>query len=84
MRSVTSRYKSIFIVGFVVTGSRTWQCTIAAPALAASIALSAISAGVTGTAGFFSGVGAEPVTAQEIIVGCIGLPFISAYRHVCT
>jgi hypothetical protein len=41
--------------------------------LAASIALAAISAGVTGTAGFFSGVGAEPVTAHEIIVGCIQL-----------
>jgi len=32
------------------------------------MALLAISKGVTGTAGFLSGVGADPVTAQEIIV----------------
>jgi len=33
------------------------------------MALAAISAGVTGTAGFLSGVvGADPVTAHEIIV----------------
>src|SRR5690242_12522638 len=41
--------------------------TTAAPALAASMADCAICAGVTGTAGFFPGVSAEPVTAQAII-----------------
>jgi hypothetical protein len=37
------------------------------PALAASIAESAICSGVTGTAGLRPGVSAEPVTAQEMI-----------------
>ena len=50
-----------------VLGSRTWMCTIAAPALAASIAEEAICSGVTGTAGFFPALSADPVTAQEII-----------------
>ena len=36
------------------------MCTIAAPALAASIAEAAICSGVTGTAGFLPGVSAEP------------------------
>jgi hypothetical protein len=39
-----------------------------APAFAASTALRTISDGVTGTAEFFSGVGADPVIAHEIIV----------------
>jgi hypothetical protein len=43
------------------------MCTIAAPALAASIADAAISLGVTGTAGLRERVSADPVTAQEII-----------------
>src|SRR5215831_17248393 len=55
------------MLGRVVSGLRTWQCTIAAPALAASIADWAICAGVTGTAGLRRGVSAEPVTAHEII-----------------
>src|ERR1044072_3576845 len=50
-----------------VFGSRTWICTIAAPALAASIAAVAICSGVTGTAGFFPTLSADPVTAHEII-----------------
>ena len=37
------------------------------------MALAAISAGVTGTAGFLSGGGAEPVTAQEMMVDGEGL-----------
>ena len=41
--------------------------TIDAPAEAASSAEAAISAGVTGTAGFFFGVSDEPVTAQVIM-----------------
>src|SRR3954451_15930900 len=55
------------MLGLVVLGSRTWMCTIAAPALAASRQELAICSGVTGTAGFLPGVSAEPVTAQEII-----------------
>ena len=55
------------MLGLVVLGSRTWICTIAAPALAASRQELAICSGVTGTAGFRPGVSAEPVTAQEII-----------------
>src|SRR5580704_19136946 len=63
------------MLGLVVAGSRTWMCTIAAPALAASIADCAIWAGVTGTAGFLPGVSAEPVTAQEImILRCMSAP----------
>src|SRR3954454_1325732 len=50
-----------------VFGSRTWICTIAAPALAASTADPAICSGVTGTAGFFPTLSADPVTAHEII-----------------
>src|SRR6185369_17696796 len=49
--------------------------TIAAPALAASIADCAICCGVTGTAGLRPGVSAEPVTAHEIItLRCMGTP----------
>src|SRR5437660_10204843 len=55
------------MLGRVVSGSRTWMCTMAAPAVAASMADCAICSGVTGTAGFFPGVSADPVTAQEII-----------------
>src|SRR6266436_7582324 len=55
------------MLGRVVTGSRTWMCTMAAQALAASMADCAICCGVTGTAGFFPGVSAYPVTAHEII-----------------
>jgi hypothetical protein len=42
--------------------------TIAAPAFSAAKAEFAISSGVTGTAGFFPGVGADPVTAHVMIV----------------
>src|SRR5215475_11263086 len=63
------------MLGLVVCGSRTWIWTMAAPALAASIADWAIWAGVTGTAGFFPGVSAEPVTAQAIItLRCMDAP----------
>ena len=55
------------MLGFVVFGSRTWMWTMAAPALAASIAEVAICSGVTGTAGLRPGVSAEPVTAHEMI-----------------
>src|SRR6516165_9382922 len=68
------------MLGLVVAGSRTWICTIAAPALAASIADCAICAGVTGTAGFLPGVSAEPVTAQAIITLRCMVPPADAYR----
>src|SRR3954451_10580441 len=55
------------MLGRPVFGSRTWMCTIAAPALAASIADEAICSGVTGTAGFLPTLSADPVTAHEII-----------------
>ena len=55
------------MLGLVVFGSRTWMCTIAAPALAASSAELAICSGVTGTAGLRPGVSAEPVTAHEMM-----------------
>ena len=55
MRSTTSAYSAPSMLGSVVFGSRTWMCTIAAPALAASIAEAAICSGVTGTAGFLPG-----------------------------
>src|SRR6516165_6831553 len=55
------------MLGRVVLGSRTWIWTMAAPALAASSADSAICLGVTGTAGLRAGVSAEPVTAHEIM-----------------
>src|SRR5215472_5591074 len=53
------------------------MCTIAAPALAASIADVAICSGVTGTAGLRPGVSAEPVTAQEMItLRCMVAPML--------
>ena len=56
------------MLGLVVFGSRTWTCTMAAPALAAaSSAEVAICSGVTGTAGLRPGVSAEPVTAHEMM-----------------
>src|SRR6516164_1047181 len=74
------------MLGLVVFGSRTWMCTIAAPALAASIADVAICSGVTGTAGLRLGVSAEPVTAHEIItLRCMlspaALPDHPAFAH---
>ena len=55
------------MLGLVVFGLRTWMWTTAAPALAASTQELAICSGVTGTAGFFPGESAEPVTAHEMI-----------------
>src|ERR1700731_1993781 len=55
------------MLGRVVCGSRTWICTMAAPALAASIEERAICSGLTGTAGFLPGESAEPGTAHEFM-----------------
>src|SRR5258707_3452843 len=69
------------MLGRVVTASRTWMCTMAAPALAASMADCAICCGVTEPAGFFPGVSADPVTAHEIItLRCMVAP-LPVYRH---
>src|SRR5215470_16743042 len=63
------------MLGLVVSGLRTWTWTMAAPALAASIADCAICAGVTGTAGLRPGVSADPVTAHEIMtLRCMAPP----------
>src|SRR3954471_16821288 len=56
------------MLGSVVFGLRTWMCTTAAPALAASRAEVAISSGVTGTAGFLGRVSNPPVSAQVMTV----------------
>src|SRR5215471_13057485 len=65
------------MLGLVLFGSRTWMCTMAAPALAASRADVAICAGVTGTAGLRLGVSAEPVTAHEMItLRCMVSPIL--------
>src|SRR5882724_7918897 len=80
------------MLGNAVFGSRTWICTMAAPALAASTAEAAICAGVTGTTGFFPTESADPVTAQDIItLRCMGVlsrrdvllsPHITALRRI--
>ena len=64
MRSVTSRYNSGARAGAPLSGSRTWQWTMAAPASAACRALSAMAAGERGTWGLRSWVAPAPVTAQ--------------------
>ena len=46
IRSITSPNRSMSVTGFPFSGSRTWIWTIAAPALAASTACCAISAGL--------------------------------------
>src|SRR5437870_5782258 len=61
------------------------MCTMAEPALAASIGEEAFCSGVTGTAGFLPGVSPDPVTAQEIItlrctVALPEFPFGTAYN----
>src|SRR5580704_19001602 len=73
------------MLGLVVCGLRTWMCTMAAPALAASIDERAICSGVTGTAGLRPGVSAEPVTAHEMItLRCIVPPrLLAARRRYC-
>src|ERR1043165_3875726 len=67
MQSAASAYSAPSMLGSVVLGSRTWIWTIAAPALAASIAEAAICSGVTGTAGFFPAASAAPGRAHEIM-----------------
>ena len=68
MRATISAKRSARIVPRPVSGSRACRCTIAAPARAASTALCAISAGVTGSAGFCSRLVRLPVTAQVRMV----------------
>src|SRR5688572_10350751 len=61
----------------VVCSLRTWMCTQAAPAFAASIDAAAICFGVTGKLGCFGLNGALPVTAQVIMT----LRFTGASRR---
>ena len=67
MRATTSRYRDTSRAPLPVAGSRTWQWTIAAPAFAASMAESAICAGVTGMSGCRPTVSPAPVTAQVMM-----------------
>src|SRR5699024_8482170 len=60
-----------------VSGSRAWTWAIVAPALAALIADSAISFGVTGTCGLLLVVSPAPVTAHDKIT--LLLMMISSY-----
>ena len=61
-----------------VSGSRTWQCTTAAPAFAAAMAELAICSGVTGTWGLLWAVTPEPVTAQVMKTSqFIAVPFVA-------
>src|SRR5690606_1490435 len=64
-------------------GSRTWQCTIAAPALAASMAAPAMCLGERGTCGLLSWVAPAPVMAAvtktfRFICRGITAPFLLA------
>ena len=51
--------------GLPVSGSRTWMCTIAAPAAFAATAESMICSGVTGIAALWPGTLMPPVIAHE-------------------
>ncbi len=61
------------MLGAPLCGSRTWMWTIEAPAPAASIAASAICAGVIGRPGCWSGLVMLPVTAQLMMTLSTGL-----------
>src|ERR1700736_3097484 len=65
------------MLGRPLSGSRTWMWQMAAPVFAAPMQASAISCGVTGSAGFCARVGKLPVTAQVKMVGFMTLPRIS-------
>ena len=67
-------------VGLPSPGSRAWRCRIAAPASAAPIACSAMSAGVTGRWGDMVGVWIAPVTAQEMIT--LSLPATAPHERI--
>ena len=67
IRSTTSRYNPTSRDPLPVSGSRTWMCTIVAPARAAAMPDSAICSGVTGTCSERPTVSPAPVSAQVII-----------------
>src|SRR6516165_8248029 len=71
------------MLGRPLSGSRTWMWQMAAPASAAPIQASAISCGVTGSAGFCARVGKLPVTAQVKMVGFMTLPRDSMTYRKC-
>ena len=55
------------MLNWPVCGSRTWMCTMAAPARAASTAEAAICSGVIGQCGLFVTLVSSPVTAQVMM-----------------
>src|SRR5436309_2899297 len=64
------------IDGLPDCGSRTWMCTMAAPASAASRLAVAICSGVIGRPGCCSGLVRLPVTAQVMMTfGCMWFSF---------
>jgi hypothetical protein len=67
MSATTSRKSSRDELGLPVSGSRTWMCTIAAPASWAPTADSTISSGVMGIAGLCPGTVMPPVIAALIM-----------------
>ena len=77
IRSATSAKSSLRIEFWPVSGSRTWQCATVAPALAASMAASAISFGVTGMAGCLPTVSPPPVTAQVSMTSVLNSFFMA-------
>ena len=77
IRSTTSRYSRGSREGSPVSGSRTWMCTTAAPASAASTADAAICSGVTGTCGLRRTVSPAPVSAQVMMTSWFtGVPSV--------
>ena len=67
IRSTTSRYSATSRDPLPVSGSRTWMCTMVAPARAAAMPDSAICSGVTGTCSERPTVSPAPVRAQVIM-----------------
>ena len=70
--------------GLPSSGLRACQCTMAAPALAAPNAASAISFAVTGKCGDMLGVWMAPVTAQVMMTLRDMVKSLGRYRIKCT
>src|SRR5215210_6293340 len=75
MPPTTSRKSSSDELGLPVSGSRTWMCTIAAPASWAPTAESMISSGVMGIAGLCPGTVMPPVIAALMMTFSMLHPF---------
>jgi hypothetical protein len=65
-----------------VSGSRTWMCTMAAPARAASMAEAAICSGVIGQCGLLVTWGSSPVMAQVIMTSEFMVVLARGARHM--